>query len=276
MDSKFLHNWTRSQYYQRIFNENKAKISQLLEICSDRKSADSIKLILKAYSTIFRAPEYWLQKAASEECAVFHFTTQNGYKVYGTENPYFLLDIFSFSKDTVLLDGGAYIGDTIELLARVTSGAFRYVYAFEPNPHTYSKLVETCKKYPGMVDPIFAGLDDHDGVMPFVYEDSGSKIDKDGNEEIRVIDAGAFLNGLNELKPNFIKLDIEGRESEVLSSMKDYIQREKPDMAVSIYHKLEDLWNLPLLLHEIYPEYKLYIRHQSNYYTETICYATTR
>ena len=73
---------------------------------------------------------------------------------------------------------------------------------------------------------------------------------------------------------NFIKLDIEGKEKEVLMDIEEYIAEQMPDLAICIYHKVEDLWEIPMMIKKINPKYKIYIRHHSNYYTETVCYAT--
>ena len=70
-----------------------------------------------------------------------------------------------------------------------------------------------------------------------------------------------------------IKMDIEGSELEALKGSKKVIQRDKPRLAICIYHKPEDMTEIPLYIKELVPEYKLYIRHHSNAGTETVLYA---
>ena len=71
----------------------------------------------------------------------------------------------------------------------------------------------------------------------------------------------------------FIKMDIEGAELEALKGSREIIQRYRPRLAISAYHKKEDLVELPLYIKELVPEYKLYIRHYSNAGVETVLYA---
>ena len=70
-----------------------------------------------------------------------------------------------------------------------------------------------------------------------------------------------------------IKLDVEGAELESLKGAEKTILRDKPKLAVCIYHKPEDLTQIPLYIKNLVPEYKLYIRHHSNRFTETVLYA---
>lgn len=263
-------------YYRKIFKNNRADVDSLFSMLADQQSKDTLANLMKAYTRIYGKPEYYLSKAANAPCTLYHFSTKTGYKVFGTENPYFLKEIFSFNDSTVYLDGGAYIGDTIETLFKLIGKNLIYVYAFEPNHETYEKLKKTIGKFELSGEYLNLGLSSHDGVEQFYLSDSGSRISKSGDTSVQVINTGRFLSELQVHLPTFIKLDIEGSEQEVLDSAQDYIKNAKPDLAISVYHKLEDLWEIPLMIHKFCPNYKIYLRHQSNYYTETICYATVR
>ena len=273
---RIIRRFTTARYYSQIFDENSKNIEDLLDILADERSRTTFIGILKAYTSFFRKPYYYFSNIADSMCKNFHFSAEDGYKVYGTENPYFLKEIFSLDKDMVYLDGGAYIGDTIELLFKVLNGPCKYTYAFEPNDVNFRKIEKLSEKYTDYIACFNAGLDNHTGIVSFVKDDAGSRIIESGAEKIEVIDVGEFLNNLTNNLPTFIKLDIEGKESDVIDSMSIYIKKNSPDLAISIYHKLEDLWQIPLQIHKINPDYKIYIRHQSNYYTETVCYATVK
>lgn len=270
----FVRKLTTSQYYARLFRDHAAQLDALRDVLADRTSLEVLEDILRAYQAMLRPPGYYLTRAARAECSEYHFTTQEGYPVRGTRNPYFLPELFSLTPGMVLLDGGAYIGDTVRLLTRVLGGPCRFVYAFEPNPENYWKLLRTAGEVQPAIKCFPCGLDDRDGTANFVRADAGSHIDQAGDCSIQVMDAGKFLAGLTENLPTFIKLDIEGREPQVLASMAPWLARHTPDLAVSIYHKLEDLWEIPLQIHAICPSYRIFIRHQSNYFTETVCCAT--
>ena len=273
---KWIRRITTARYYGNIFRRNAPQLDRLSKLLDDQPSRLVLRRILSAYKAVWRRPVYYLSRAALRECSEYHFTAEDGYIVRGTRNPYFLSEIFRFDEPMILLDGGAYIGDTVELALKEERLPCRRIYAFEPNRENYRKLIGVAERYSSVVVCYNKGLDDHDARVRFRENDAGSRIDDSGECMIEVIDTGAFLHQLEEDRPTFIKLDIEGKEQDVLRSAADYISRERPDMAVSIYHRLEDLWEIPLLLSNICPDYRLYIRHQSNYYTETVCYATVR
>jgi len=73
--------------------------------------------------------------------------------------------------------------------------------------------------------------------------------------------------------PTFIKLDIEGCEYKALQGMTNIIRTHKPKLAVSIYHKPEDIWEIPLLIKSIRNDYIFYLRHYSWNLAETVLYA---
>ena len=76
-----------------------------------------------------------------------------------------------------------------------------------------------------------------------------------------------------EDKVTFIKLDIEGSELEALRGAEKIIRRDKPRLAISIYHKPQDYFEIPLYIKELVPEYKLYIRHHKFNKNDTVVYA---
>jgi hypothetical protein len=73
----------------------------------------------------------------------------------------------------------------------------------------------------------------------------------------------------------FIKMDIEGSELEALKGSADTIAARKPKLAICLYHKTEDFWEIPLYLHDLTPEYKLFVRHHTAIFDlkETVLYA---
>ena len=71
----------------------------------------------------------------------------------------------------------------------------------------------------------------------------------------------------------FIKMDIEGGEYDAISGAKNTIIKEKPKLALSVYHKATDLWKIPLSIKKLKPDYKMYIRHYSREIIDTVCFA---
>lgn len=76
---------------------------------------------------------------------------------------------------------------------------------------------------------------------------------------------------------SYIKMDVEGAEYQTLLGAKETIQAHSPQLSVAAYHRNDDLFRLPLYLHSLKPDYKLYLRHHKYIPAwETILYASAR
>jgi hypothetical protein len=71
----------------------------------------------------------------------------------------------------------------------------------------------------------------------------------------------------------FIKMDIEGAEIDALYGAKNTIINNKPKLAICIYHSNEHFYEIPLLIHNWVPEYRIYVRHHSYTAADTVMYA---
>ena len=110
-----------------------------------------------------------------------------------------------------------------------------------------------------------------DTVLKFdARGDSASAVYEYGDSEIivKTLDGTVFQD-----KPTFIKMDIEGSETEALKGCKKIIEAYKPKLAICIYHKPEDLFEIPIMLKEMCPDYKLSVRQFADSRFETVCYA---
>ena len=103
---------------------------------------------------------------------------------------------------------------------------------------------------------------------------STAKIDESGTEIVHAVPLDLFLEreSIRE-RITFLKMDIEGAEVQALQGAARTVRETKPTLAVCVYHRLSDLWRIPLYLHELVPQYKLYLRHYTDMPTETVCYA---
>ena len=72
------------------------------------------------------------------------------------------------------------------------------------------------------------------------------------------------------------EMDVEGAEMEALAGSEILLKDRKPDLAIAIYHKARHLWEIPLFLKDIVPEYNIYIDHKYGAADESICFATVR
>lgn len=183
---------------------------------------------------------------------------------------YFLKDIVKPVNKEVFVDGGAYIGDTAkEFIKRyIGSNSFDY-YAWEADPINRKRLEKNLKSSCVKIVPYGMWSEEKDlhfnGISAI-----GSRIDENGNSMIHV-------NTIDQIHKNhkvsFIKMDIEGAEIEALKGAEFTIKERKPKLAISIYHSPEHLYKIPMMIHNMVPEYKLYIRHHSDNESDTVLYA---
>lgn len=110
-------------------------------------------------------------------------------------------------------------------------------------------------------------------------EGAGSQVSKNGQDVARdglpKVD-GVALDSIIKGKVSFLKLDIEGAELKALHGAKNIIQRDMPRMAICIYHKPEDIWEIPQYIKKLVPEYHMAVRHCMTYVYDTILYCWLR
>ena len=160
------------------------------------------------------------------------------------------------------LDLGAYNGDTIRELLYYQP-ALERIYALEPDRRSFRKLGESAEKdgFASILTALQAGAWECDGTL--YVSDEGSRnshlsmTPSDKSKATLVRSPDSFLNGTHV---DYIKYDVEGAEREALLGSAQTIAACHPDLAISLYHRAEDIWKLPLLLHEMEPRYRLYLR----------------
>lgn len=188
------------------------------------------------------------------------------------ENQYFVADIVTLGTEEVFIDAGAYNGDTIEALIEKTNNCYKKVYTFEPGEKSFD-IIQRKFSNNEKIEPYKVGLWRKKDIL--LFEDNGvelgNKLDAQGNIKVTV---DALDNLIVDEAVTFIKMDIEGAELEALEGAKNIIVNHKPTLAISIYHKYDDLWEIPLYIKSLVPEYKLFLRHHSLVNSDTVLYAT--
>jgi hypothetical protein len=68
-------------------------------------------------------------------------------------------------------------------------------------------------------------------------------------------------------------MDIEGAEMPALGGAIETIRKFKPKLAISVYHRTQDLYEVPQLIKNIDSRYKFYLGHYTIYKEETVLFA---
>lgn len=180
-------------------------------------------------------------------------------------------DFLYLSDKEVLVDCGAYIGDTINVFLSKTNKKHNKIFAFEP----FSSSAEKCRKV--LVDGdvlIEKGVWNEKTSLCIASpqnHDAACAIAKCGDMQIEL---DSIDNVLGKEKATFIKMDIEGSELKALMGAENQIRKNKPKLAVCVYHREEDLITIPQYILSLNPNYKLYLRHYGgNSCTELVLYA---
>ena len=157
-------------------------------------------------------------------------------------------------KDERYLDLGAYRGDTVDEFLRYTDG-YESITAVEPNPKNYQKLCEHIADLANAT-ALHAGIADRVGTMTISKKAGRMPTlgDKNG-VEIPVTTVDQI-----DCSPTYIKIDIEGMEHQMLSGAARTLRTMKPKLNLAAYHRTEDFFSLILRLHEIDPDYRIYLR----------------
>ena len=162
-------------------------------------------------------------------------------------------------------DLGAYNGDTVRQL--LEKGTPETVWAMEPDARNYKKLENYAEgETRARVIPVNAGAWNEETTLYF---------DKSGNRnasfevnrsqtladrpakvvEVRALPLDAVLGGA---RVDYIKYDVEGSEREALDGSLQTLTAHAPTLLVSLYHRSEDLFALPLHIHKIAPHYNCF------------------
>jgi len=104
---------------------------------------------------------------------------------------------------------------------------------------------------------------------------SASRVGK-GNSFIDVVSIDEYVTQNKVTHVDFIKMDIEGAEVEALKGAESVIRSFKPDLAIAVYHKASHLWEIPLLINTLLPEYRIFFDHKYGNVSESVCFATAR
>lgn len=251
MVSKKNYLWLVDERERMLDNK---KLNEMKSLLKDQKSIKLLEEIIKLRQTL---------------------SVENYIVPYDKE--YFPKDIPFFNNlDSInFIDCGSYTGDTIRDLTHLNKN-INYVVAFEPDPKNLEKLnqeLDNLKKNNKDTKFIISpsGVFSSTKLLSFSCGEisSSSHIVDNAENLISVVSLDATIKNM---EPNYIKMDIEGAEKEAILGAKETIKKYKPNLAICLYHKPEDLWELPLLINQIEPNYDMYLRVHEDMCLSTVLY----
>lgn len=166
------------------------------------------------------------------------------------------MDIIKCDENEVLVDLGAYTGDSIQDFVN-TYGTYKRIYGYEITPNTFNTLENNT----AVLDNIVLrqkGVGAENGYMYMdnIQYGAGNKLSEQGDTKVEVVSIDSDI----EESITLVKMDIEGAEKDAIVGMQNHILNEKPKMMISSYHIPDDIFNIPILIDSIRNDYKLYMR----------------
>lgn len=158
-------------------------------------------------------------------------------------------------KNDIFLDLGAYNGDTVAEFIQYCPD-YKEIIAVEPDRRSFRKLTEATKELRN-IKTLNVGIS-HSRTTVRFEQNAGrqSKIGK--GEEIPAESVDSILSGG---KVDFINVDVEGAESDMIKGARNTILLHRPKMLISAYHRTEDYFAIVKSVLDIRDDYKVYMRH---------------
>lgn len=195
---------------------------------------------------------------------------------YRTEPSYFNSITSNNAIDT-LIDCGAFDGDSIHDFIK-DHKEYKNIIAFEPDPENVRKIKEREKNENiNNLLVVNEGVYSYAGKLYFNAKgESNSHLSSEGDVEVTVTTIDSYIDNFSE--KSLIKMDIEGSELEALKGAKETIKKYNPVLTVCVYHKEEDLIEIPQYINSLVGEgtYNYYLGFHGNDLAELVFYAVPK
>lgn len=170
-----------------------------------------------------------------------------------------IYNIICIEKTDIFVDLGAYRGDTVlDFIKRAKN--YKHIIAAEPDIKTFNKLKKATEGIKNITLINAAAYSQNKAVAFNRQSSRGSTVSE--TEKGEALIPAFSLDSLSLKGENiYIKADIEGAESEFIKGAENTISTHHPKMRIAAYHKSADIFEIPLLVHKLNPNYKIYLRH---------------
>ena len=229
-----------------FYTENKEKFDQTEALLCDERSKEVFRSVV---SYKLSGDIGYLKDSCSDFSEV--------YRLLGAER---------FER---IADLGAYNGDT---LREITPFAPRLIeaIALEPDRRNHKKLseyAETVEEF--RITPLKLAAWSNRATLCFDGSGnrnssliSGAQMSVTKQPKIVEAEADSLDNILDGKEIDYIKYDVEGSEREAILGSLKTIEKHRPALLISLYHRSEDLFDLPLMIHERFPDYQFFMRRR--------------
>lgn len=183
------------------------------------------------------------------------------------EDVQYFEDFLNLDADgETFIDVGCYNGFTsLEFIKRAPN--YSAIHVFEPESDNYQNCLSSLSDHKNVHFHNF-GLSRNKATLKLDAQGSGSRVSEDGTVSISVDKLDDVLSDA----PTFIKMDIEGEEMAAIEGARNTIIKHHPRLAISVYHKPGDFWQIPKLVLSMRDDYDIYMRHYTECIYETVMF----
>lgn len=260
--SILLDKYYRNSFYKISLSTDKMDDFQKgIQQVTDKMCDKLSKEILHKISDVVRA---------SGQMQHSHF-----FDVASREDCYFIRQVLeALPKRPVIVDCGGFNGDLMVVLDQYGID-YDKVYSFEVNPELFHAMEKNVRKnsLQARFIPINKGVWEVSGKAYLDVEPddvAGGKIGKETDGiSVNVVTIDDYFANI---KFDFVKMDIEGAELSAIRGGIASIKKYRPILAISLYHSIYDVVDIPLYLFNILEKYHYFIRHHSFIDSETVLY----
>lgn len=251
--SEVTQNVYTSHHNGKFFENERKNILQVYELLEDDESKEVfVETICNKLS-----PKYAMK------------TFQELY----TGKGYFNSGIFNFSNKECYVDAGSYDGDSVIDFIKNVDNQYDKVYAFELEKNNFDLMVKNLENYKNINIELFCeGLSDKNAFIELGGSSLGAYICNNKNIMTKPAHVVKLDDKLGDKIVTLLKMDIEGSELSALKGAEGIIKKQNPKIVISAYHKIEDIWQIPIYLKELNPKYKFYLRHNGCFAWDTDLY----
>jgi FkbM family methyltransferase len=220
----------------------------LYKVLEDRKSKQTLVSFLK--SKIYGEKGH-LKKIKTTR----HFLTEK---------------VVTNTQDLIFCDCGAFDGDSIASFCKAVKYNFNKIYAWEPDKKNLAVLKKRIQKLSHTKIVVFNQCAyDRKGFISFdSLGSSTSFVKKTGSDKVQ-------CNLIDNCCPDssFIKMDVEGCESNALNGASKTIKKNKPILAIAVYHHRNDILSITKKVLRIRKDYRIFLRAHRDVADDVILYA---
>jgi FkbM family methyltransferase len=173
--------------------------------------------------------------------------------------------------DEHYVDCGAADGDSIAAFLSKWP-KYERITAIEPDEANFDKILHNFLPLPRM-EMYRVAVSDHAHTSSFrACGDYSSHLAEAGMGTVSVM-CETLDRLLTSVSPTYIKMDVEASEPAALWGARRILRVHSPVLAICAYHEASHFWELPLLIHALQPNYRLFFLRYAHSAWELIWFA---